>query len=369
MNCYAALYLIPDPYAAFDEMLRVLRPGGRIAVMTSRESPYAWFRPTQAAALGASGLRMFGTDEFTPAQARHGRGSRRATRRPRGPPHQARLWLARGRASSWSRWRDRSFCRWHRRARRKPRKGVVGTLRRATAANIPISRPRSSKCSPASCRTAGTGAFPALRLTPKASPAADASAKVLNALAQNIPWFLGGSADLGPSSKTALTFEGAGDFEAGISGRPQPPFRDPRTCHGGDRERPVAFEDSAFGSTFFIFSDYARAAIRLSALMELPAIFIFTHDAMGDGEDGPTHQPVEQLASLRAIPGLVTLRPGTPTRSWRLTAMSCSCVTSLRCWCCPASPCRLSIAVSTPLRRAWRAALMCSPTPRAGIRR
>jgi transketolase len=66
----------------------------------------------------------------------------------------------------------------------------------------------------------------------------------------------------------------------------------------------------AFGATFFIFSDYARPAIRLAALMELPAIFIFTHDAMGDGEDGPTHQPVEQLISLRAIPGLVTLRPG-----------------------------------------------------------
>ena len=65
-----------------------------------------------------------------------------------------------------------------------------------------------------------------------------------------------------------------------------------------------------YGATFFIFSDYARPAIRLAALMELPAIFVFTHDAMGDGEDGPTHQPVEHLASMRAIPGLITLRPG-----------------------------------------------------------
>ena len=86
----------------------------------------------------------------------------------------------------------------------------------------------------------------------------------------------------------------------------------------------------AFGATFFIFSDYARPAIRLSALMELPTIFVFTHDAMGDGEDGPTHQPVEQLASFRAMPGLVVMRPGTPTRSSRPTAISCSCDTSRR---------------------------------------
>jgi transketolase len=138
----------------------------------------------------------------------------------------------------------------------------------------------------------------------------DASGKVLNVLAQNIPWFLGGSADLGPSNKTTLTYEGAGSFQAGNPGG--------KNLHFGIREHAMAAlvnglslsKLRAFGATFFIFSDYARPAIRLSALMELPTMFVFTHDAMGDGEDGPTHQPVEHLASLRAIPGLVVLRPG-----------------------------------------------------------
>ena len=138
----------------------------------------------------------------------------------------------------------------------------------------------------------------------------DASGKVLNVLAQNIPWFLGGSADLAPSNKTTLKFEGAGDFQADSPGG--------KNLHFGIREHAMAAIVNGlslsklrpFGATFFIFSDYARPAIRLSALMELPTIMIFTHDAMGDGEDGPTHQPVEQLVSLRAVPGLVVLRPG-----------------------------------------------------------
>jgi transketolase len=133
---------------------------------------------------------------------------------------------------------------------------------------------------------------------------------VLNVLAQNIPWFLGGSADLGPSNKTTLTYDRAGDFQSDNRGG--------KNLHFGIREHAMAAIVNGlslsklrpFGSTFFIFSDYARPAIRLSALMELPTIFVFTHDAMGDGEDGPTHQPVEHLASLRAVPGLVTLRPG-----------------------------------------------------------
>jgi transketolase len=137
----------------------------------------------------------------------------------------------------------------------------------------------------------------------------DASGKVLNVLAQNIPWFLGGSADLASSNRTELKFPGAGDFEPATPGG--------RNLHFGIREHAMAAivnglslsKLRAFGSTFLIFSDYARAAIRLSAIMELPAIWVFTHDAMGDGEDGPTHQPVEQLISLRAIPGLVVLRP------------------------------------------------------------
>jgi transketolase len=137
----------------------------------------------------------------------------------------------------------------------------------------------------------------------------DASGKVLNVLAQNIPWFLGGSADLGPSNKTTLTFEGAGDFQAETpSGR---------NFHFGIREHSMAAIVNGmslsklrpFGASFFIFSDYARPAIRLSALMELPTLLVFSHEAMSDGEDGPTHQPVEQLASLRAIPGLVLIRP------------------------------------------------------------
>ena len=138
----------------------------------------------------------------------------------------------------------------------------------------------------------------------------DASGKVLNVLAQNIPWVLGGSADIGPSNKTALTFEGAGQLQPASPGG--------KNLHFGIREHAMGAIVNGmslsklrpFGATFFIFSDYARPAIRLSALMELPALFVFTHDAMGDGEDGPTHQPIEHLASLRAIPGLVTLRPG-----------------------------------------------------------
>jgi transketolase len=138
----------------------------------------------------------------------------------------------------------------------------------------------------------------------------DASGQVLNALARNVPWLVGGAADLGPSTKTFLKFAGAGDFDTASPGG--------RNFHFGVREHAMMAIVNGlalsklrpFGGTFFIFSDYARPAIRLAALMELPTIFVFTHDAMGDGEDGPTHQPVEQLVSLRAIPGLVVLRPG-----------------------------------------------------------
>jgi transketolase len=152
--------------------------------------------------------------------------------------------------------------------------------------------------------------LPVFPADPKGIAGREASGKVLNVLAQNIPWFLGGSADLGPSNKTTLKYEGAGDFQAdNPSGK---------NLHFGIREHAMAAVVNGlslsklrpFGATFFIFSDYARPSIRLSSLMELPTLFVFTHDAMGDGEDGPTHQPVEHLASLRAIPGLVTLRPG-----------------------------------------------------------
>jgi transketolase len=152
--------------------------------------------------------------------------------------------------------------------------------------------------------------LPVFSADPEGIAGREASGKVLNILAQNVPWFLGGSADLGPSNKTTLKYDGAGSIQAVSPGG--------KNLHFGIREHAMAAivnglslsKIRAFGATFFIFSDYARPAIRLSALMELPAIFVFTHDAMGDGEDGPTHQPVEHLASLRAIPGLITLRPG-----------------------------------------------------------
>jgi transketolase len=152
--------------------------------------------------------------------------------------------------------------------------------------------------------------LPSFSPDPKGIAGRDASGKVLNALAQNIPWLVGGAADLAPSTKTTLKVPGAGDLEAENPGG--------RNLHFGVREHAMAAVVNglslsklrAFGASFLIFSDYARPAIRLSAIMELPTIFVFSHDAMGDGEDGPTHQPVEQLVSLRAIPGLVVLRPG-----------------------------------------------------------
>src|ERR1035441_2641372 len=152
--------------------------------------------------------------------------------------------------------------------------------------------------------------LPVFPTDPKGLAGRDASGKVLNVLAQNIPWFLGGSADLGPSNKPTLTFEGAGQLQAESPGG--------KNLHYGIREHAMGAIVNGmslsklrpFGATFFIFSDYARPPIRLSALMELPTLFVFTHDAMGDGEDGPTHQPIEQLPSLRAVPGLVLLRPG-----------------------------------------------------------
>jgi transketolase len=152
--------------------------------------------------------------------------------------------------------------------------------------------------------------LPVFPADPKGLAGRDASGQVLNVLAQNVPWFLGGSADLGPSNKTRLKYEGAGDVQTGSPGG--------KNLHFGIREHAMGAIVNGlslsklrpFGATFFIFSDYARPAIRLSALMELPTIFVLTHDAMGDGEDGPTHQPVEHLASLRAMPGLTVLRPG-----------------------------------------------------------
>jgi transketolase len=151
----------------------------------------------------------------------------------------------------------------------------------------------------------------------------DSSGKVLNVLAQNVPWLIGGSADLATSNKTTLKFDGAGDFQAGSYAG--------RNLHFGIREHVMGASVNgltvsgirAFGATFFNFSDYMRPSIRLSALMEQPSIFVFTHDSIGLGEDGPTHQPIEQLASLRAMPNLVVLRPGDANEvveAWKIIA-------------------------------------------------
>jgi transketolase len=150
----------------------------------------------------------------------------------------------------------------------------------------------------------------------------EASGKVLNAIAPRVPWLIGGAADLAPSTKTRLTFEGAGDFSAENRGG--------RNLHFGVREHAMSAAVNGlalskvrgFGSGFLIFSDYGRAPLRLAAIMEIPTIHIFTHDSIGVGEDGPTHQPIEHLASLRAMPGIVVIRPGDANEvaeAWRLT--------------------------------------------------
>jgi transketolase len=152
----------------------------------------------------------------------------------------------------------------------------------------------------------GLPEFPA---DPKGLGTRESSGKVLNAVAKNIPWFIGGAADLAPSTKTRITLEGAGDFSAeNYAGR---------NFHFGIREHAMGaivngmslVKLRPFGSGFFIFVEYMRQPLRLSALMELPVIYVFTHDSIGLGEDGPTHQPVEQLANLRSMPGLIVIRP------------------------------------------------------------
>jgi len=151
--------------------------------------------------------------------------------------------------------------------------------------------------------------LPTFEADAKGTPGREASAKVLNQLAKNVPWLIGGAADLAPSTKTRLKFDGAGDFEAGSFGG--------RNFHFGIREHGMCSilngmslsKVRPYGAGFLIFSDYSRPPMRLAALMEIPVIYIFTHDSIGVGEDGPTHQPVEQLPSLRALPGFLVLRP------------------------------------------------------------
>jgi len=152
----------------------------------------------------------------------------------------------------------------------------------------------------------GLAPFPA---DPKGLATRDSSGKILNQLGQSLPWLIGGSADLATSDRTRLKFEGAGDFQAGSYGG--------RNLHFGVREHGMAAAVNglvlsklrSYGGTFFNFTDYMKPAVRLAALMEVPSIFIYTHDSIGLGEDGPTHQPIEQLAQLRATPNLLVIRP------------------------------------------------------------
>ncbi|HYZ62913.1 MAG TPA: transketolase [Acetobacteraceae bacterium] len=163
--------------------------------------------------------------------------------------------------------------------------------------------------------------IPSFPADPKGLATRDSSQKVLNAVAKHIPWLLGGAADLAPSTKSNLTFEGAASFEAGSYGG--------RNLHFGIREHAMGSACNGialsgirpYASGFLIFSDYMKPPIRLAAIMELPVIYIFTHDSIGVGEDGPTHQPVEQLIALRAIPGMIVLRPADANEvaeAWRV---------------------------------------------------
>jgi transketolase len=163
--------------------------------------------------------------------------------------------------------------------------------------------------------------IPSFPADAKGMASRDSSQKVLNAIAPHVPWLIGGAADLSPSTKSNLTFQGAGSFEADSYGG--------RNLHFGIREHAMGaivngmatYGLRSYGSGFLIFSDYMKAPIRLSAIMELPVIYIFTHDSIGVGEDGPTHQPIEQLATLRAVPGMITLRPGDANEvaeAWRV---------------------------------------------------
>jgi transketolase len=163
--------------------------------------------------------------------------------------------------------------------------------------------------------------LPSFPPDPKGLASRDSSGKVVNAIARHHPWLIGGAADLAPSTKTRLTFEGAGDLEADKPAG--------RNLHFGVREHAMGAilngialsKIRAYGSGFLTFSDYMKPPIRLAALMELPVIYIFTHDSIGVGEDGPTHQPVEQLVALRSVPGLITLRPADANEvveAWRV---------------------------------------------------
>jgi transketolase len=180
-------------------------------------------------------------------------------------------------------------------------------------------------------------AMPSFAADPKGLATRDSSGNVLSAIAAKVPWLLGGAADLAPSTKTELSFESAGTFQpragagraGGHDGGSDRIDYGGRNVHFGVREHAMCAIASGmalsklrpYASSFLIFTDYCRAAIRLSAMMGVPIIYIWTNDSIGMGEDGPTHQPIEQLASLRAMPGMVLLRPANANEvveAWRV---------------------------------------------------
>ena len=257
----------------------------------------------------------------SPAQAGHRRRPRRAARRGGGARDQARLRLARGRPVPRPRRGQGALRRRRRQARRRAARRLGGrswpptpTDNADLAAEIEAMQKRELP-------DGWDAGIPSFEPDEKGLATRKASSEVENAIAERLPWLLAGSADLTDSTSVRLDFDGAADFEPGAY--------DGRQLHFGIREHESAAISNGLSlsklrplwSTYLTFSDYARPAIRLSALMELPVIHLFTHDSIGLGEDGPTHQPVEQLASLRAIPGLDVIRPADANEvaeAWRV---------------------------------------------------
>ena len=251
--------------------------------------------------------------------AGHQGSSRRGAGRRRGPPHQDGLRLAARCAVPGSRRSEGST--WARPSSAAPSGRRTGTTRyNAWAKEYPdLGEDVAADAQIGNCPTAGTRTFRPSLPTPRAWPRASRARKVLNAVAKNVPWLLGGAADLYPSTKTLIN--GDGDFEKDSYGG--------RNFHFGIREHAMGSIVNGmalsrlrpYGATFFIFSDYMRPPIRLAAMMDMPVIFIYTHDSIGLGEDGPTHQPIEQLMSLRAIPRLLVFRPADANEvaeTWRV---------------------------------------------------
>ena len=255
------------------------------------------------------------------AGRRHRQGAQRSDGRGSDPGDEAQLRLARGFAVPRAARSRRSFPRQPRRSveRRFARPG--NRLWSAIEPNIPSSPKSSIDMLEGRLPDGWARDIPDFAPDATGMASRDAGGKVLNAIAHDVSALVGGAADLAPSTKTRLTFEGAGDLEAETPGG--------RNMHFGVREHAMGAIANGmalsylrpFTATFLVFSDYMRPPIRLAAIMELPTIFVFSHDSIGVGEDGPTHQPVEQLAALRAIPGLNVIRPADANETgeaWRV---------------------------------------------------